>query len=680
MHSTTSWTDLDLSSLKRVGTEFHGPCPVMSSGTDCFWVNPDTRLIGCRHCSTNGGRLDAGQFTAHLAALGGAESAPPALTTYEWTDVRSGDTVEQTRTGQAELKYLWPPATKTATLVYLARYQKETDRPIVWCEGAKAATAAARTLPADYDVVAFVSSSKIPSAAALETLATGRACIIWPDDDLPGAKVAQRLSAALTGVAASVRTIDPARLELVGGHGHDAEQWHPTGDPATAFEAACGKVAAEAEDATPLTVGLTEWLATMRQPPDVELTPDAPGLLYTHRIGVVHANRGVGKSTYAAWCAAAASHGGKVLVVCCDDPASWASRLESFNADNIVIGTMDALAPDGRLERAAHGCHAVIIDSWRRWLRAADRKQGGRSNSANDESVVGPVIDRLVDLAHSPGGPAVVMLANEGKSAEATTARGSFAIEDAVDFVRRITKEGDQTTISTAFKARIHIPTGPWRMRLVEPSGFEPSTGGGGGADPFTPSAHDPLDEKITGFLMSHAQGVSQNSVLRTVRGASGMSIKARLKVIGTRGQDGMWRCVNSTTSPPSDQVSPEAQPKGVETGTRVGESSESRQRDSGWTRYGTRVSHYTDSPAGPGSGTHLWDSVAEAKGDDAAKHERTCPRCFGDGFDAIGEACGRRQVQHAVAAFRLGVPTFSAVVGIIPAPIGTSQSTATSP
>ena len=247
MHSTTSinWADLDLSALRRVGTEFHGPCPVTSTGTDGFWVNPDKRFIGCRHCSTNGGGLDAGQFTAHLAALGGAECAPPPLTTSKWTDVITGVTVEQTRTGQTDPKYLWPPRTKLANLVGLVRYEKETDRPIVWCEGAKAATEAARKLPADYDVVAFVSSSKIPSAAALETLATGRACIIWPDDDLPGAKVSQRLSAALAGVAASVRHITPARLKLTGVHGHDAEQWHPIGDPAAEFEAACGTATTE---------------------------------------------------------------------------------------------------------------------------------------------------------------------------------------------------------------------------------------------------------------------------------------------------------------------------------------------------------------------------------------------------------------------------------------------------
>ena len=671
MNNTTSWTDLDLSSLRRVGTEFHGACPVTSTGTDGFWINPGKRLIGCRHCSTNGGGLDAGQFTAHLDALGGAESAPPALTTAEWTDVITGDTVVQTRTGQTDPKYLWPHRTKVANLVYLARYEQEADRPIVWCEGAKAATAAARKLPADYDVLAFVSASTIPSAAALKTLATGRACVIWPDDNLPGAKVAQRLSVALTRNATSVRTLDPAQLGITGGRGEDAHEWHPTSDPAAEFEAACDTVAEE--DDTPLTVGLTEWLTTMRQPPDVELAPDAPGLLYRRRIGVVHSNRGVGKSTYGAGSATSASRGGKVLVICCDDPASWASRLESFGAEHVVIGTMEALAPEGQLERAAHDCDAVIIDSWRRWLRAADRKQGGRSNSANDESVVGPVIDRLVDLAHSPRGPAVTMLANEAKSAEATTARGSFALEDAVDFVRRISKEGDVTTISTADKVRVGIPTGPWRMRLVEPGGFEPSTGGGGsslGGDPFQPFGR--LDEEITGYLMAHPHSTAR-AVTRHVRHRFAV-VAARLSAIAECGPDKTWR------------ARPEAVPReGDAPGHTVSQSAShphSHCPDTPGHTVSQGASHSTP-PIGKHPDTPATDTRAggtlfagnDAKGVDAAKHESSCPACFGDGTDALGRPCDRRQVVHSRAAFTLGAPTFSAKLTVIPAMADSTHS-----
>ena len=374
-----------------------------------------------------------------------------------------------------------------------------------------------------------------------------------------------------------------------------------------------------AEDDTPLTVGLTEWLTTMWQPPDVELAPDAPGLLYRRRIGVVHSNRGVGKSTYGAGSATSASHGGKVLVICCDDTASWASRLKSFGADNVVIGTMDKLAPEGRLERATHDCHAVIIDSWRRWLRAADRKQGGRSNSANDESVVGPVIDRLVDLAHSPRGPAVTMLANEGKSAEATTARGSFALEDAVDFVRRISKEGDVTTITTAFKSRVEIPTGPWRMRLVEPGGFEPTTGGGGsggsGADPFQP--FERLDEQITGYLMTHGDS-SARAVTRHVTGRYA-DVATRLRAVAVRGPDKRWR-LNPDVTPVADIGGGEI--PGV-TDSRSGSRSDSHRTRSHPESPGASDSRSDSQPTPPTRSQ--WESPTT----DIRAHFRVCPPSF---------------------------------------------------
>ena len=135
----------------------------------------------------------------------------------------------------------------------------------------------------------------------------------------------------------------------------------------------------------------------------------------------------------------------------------------------------------------------------------------------------------------------MTMLANEAKSAEATTARGSFALEDAVDFVRRISKEGDVTTISTADKVRVGIPTGPWRMRLVEPGGFEPSTGGGGsslGGDPFQPFGR--LDEEITGYLMAHPHSTAR-AVTRHVRHRFAV-VAARLSAIAECGPDKTWR------------------------------------------------------------------------------------------------------------------------------------------
>ena len=71
----TTWADVEraLSGLpgwRRVGVEWHGPCPVTGAGHDCCWCGPGASTairIGCRHC---GGRLDAAAVREHLAALG----------------------------------------------------------------------------------------------------------------------------------------------------------------------------------------------------------------------------------------------------------------------------------------------------------------------------------------------------------------------------------------------------------------------------------------------------------------------------------------------------------------------------------------------------------------------------------------------------------------------------------
>ena len=240
--TTQSWDTLDLSTLEITGAdEHHGPCPVTGEGKDCFWIQPRREGIGCRSCGPDGGKLDGQQFKEHLEVLGLTFGAHDDLAPYNWTNYLTGETVTQTR-HVSDPKYRWPQGAKTGGLVYLARHDRTAGRPLVFCEGAKAATAAASKLPtADYDVVGFVSASKIPDRDTLTALSRGRSCIVWPDDDLPGARAATRLVAALERSAvADVAPVDPARLGLTGGHGHDAEQWHPGGSPGEAFRAACG--------------------------------------------------------------------------------------------------------------------------------------------------------------------------------------------------------------------------------------------------------------------------------------------------------------------------------------------------------------------------------------------------------------------------------------------------------
>ena len=74
-----AWPDVDAAlqgrpGWRRVGREYHGPCPVSGAGRDCCFASEgragDVKL-GCRKCGGNGGKLDSESFLAHLAALGG---------------------------------------------------------------------------------------------------------------------------------------------------------------------------------------------------------------------------------------------------------------------------------------------------------------------------------------------------------------------------------------------------------------------------------------------------------------------------------------------------------------------------------------------------------------------------------------------------------------------------------
>ena len=297
----------------------------------------------------------------------------------------------------------------------------------------------------------------------------------------------------------------------------------------------------------PPTLTGAEFLDRALQPDDVELVPDAPGLAYSGRAVLVHADRGEGKTTYAAFVAVRATLAGlRVLLAVDDDPRSWAARLVGFGADPELfrVAEMRDLAAPGALEREAQEHDLVLGDSWRRWLRASSR-DAGRAGAANDESIVGAVADRFVEVAHA--GPAVVMLTNQAKAPDARTARGSVALEDSVDAVREVVKVDDVTTIREAGKTRHGIPVGPWHMRL-DGDGFTPATdgGAGGGGISIVNGAvvnhrQQRMDEAITGYLMTHPEGVSLATVRKAVTGTN-TTIGARLKALAEPGEDGLWR------------------------------------------------------------------------------------------------------------------------------------------
>ena len=186
-----------------------------------------------------------------------------------------------------------------------------------------------------------------------------------------------------------------------------------------------GRAAPTGETGPPIVLPGSEWMREALLPDADELVPTAPGFLYARSPVVCHADRGAGKTTYAAFAASEASRTGlDVLLLLDDDPGTWARRMQGFGADLARVGVarnMSALAQPGALERACKGVDVVILDSWRRWAQASGMVKRG---DLNDESQVGPAADRICNIARGEDGPAFLVLANEAKSAENTTARG----------------------------------------------------------------------------------------------------------------------------------------------------------------------------------------------------------------------------------------------------------------
>ena len=688
-----SWHDLDLSALKKCGSdEWHGPCPVTGEGKDRFWVKPTAQLIGCRDCAPDG--LSGTQFTEHLTSIGWSRGVSVSQT-FDWTNYPTGETVTQTRAPTGDPKYLWPKGTKTDDLVYLARHNPEADRPLVFCEGAKAANAVASKLPADYDVIGFVSSTRIPSVATLTALARGRACVVWPDDDLPGAQVATRLVSALARSASDVRTVVPARLGLTGGHGHDAEQWRPADTkPKGEFEAACGTA-----QPAPVEHFRSIWTYTREANPDVLI----PGLAWRGRVSKISAAPKLGKTSLlangiAAWQAGRAFLGeaagppGSVLYVS-ETPLgllrSWLERYGCPSDAPILAG--DSAGVDAIAEAAReHQPDLVIIDSLTDLHAASD---GGNLWNAGD---VRKLIQPLRAL-----GCAVVLVHHVRKSDGA--ARDSGDLEAAPD-------------MNIAFDPGYSFgaddpPPGPRRLRyfgrwteptraltFTEADGYAlaNSTRGegpeGGGGDPFTVGEPvDPIDSQIKGFLMEYPEGVSQKAVRKAIRGARVARLVARLKVVGTLGPDKLWRCACTTPSPPPEQAVPDSQnPPIGNSGTGGAVPAVPVNGNLGGTGTGTGTgtgSHpIGEPPTGTGSGNRLREPLAgtknttpppptggsgprvqspdksvpprdeipnttvragtllggdnDAKGGDVVKHDRGCPKCFGKGIDAFGKPC----------------------------------------
>ena len=671
--TTQSWDTLDLSTLKKTGAdEHHGPCPVTGNGNDCFWIQPKRKRVGCRSCSPDGGGLEGQQFKDHLGVLGATFGASDVLLSYDWTNYLTGETVTQTRHAGGQ-KYRWPKRAKPGTLVYLARFNRTAGRPLVFCEGAKAATAAASKLPVDdYDVIGFASSSTIPNDATLKELSRGRSCIIWPDDDEPGAKVARRLVSALRLVAADVVTVDPALLGLTGGHGHDAAEWRPGKNPKAEHAAAC-----RVEPITKSHRFKLVW--------DIEAQPDpravVPGLLYEGYQTVIEAGPKWGKTTLLVDAVAAAYASGEWLGESCDEPGpilwisemaeplirAWlARRLPEGVKPNIYVSPICSLTELAAAVEEIHPC-AVIVDSFIAAFRA-DRPNAGKP----DEWRAGDVREfftRLREICPTS------LTTNHVRKSDGA-GRDSGDLHAASDLLIELRdKDGNRHYTAPELSDRrrtLHYAGRILHGRVThclmgEDFGFTVVDGGnksgGGGADPFTISAPvDPLDEKIDGYLMRHPEGVSQKAIRQAIRGARVGRLVARLKAVGTLGPDKLWRRATDALSPPPKQAVPDSQnPPVGNSGTGGAVPAVPVNGNKGGTGTGTGSHPIGEPPTGTGSGNRLREPVAGTEntpplppgGDQfdgenqaaVAKHvakHAGCLRCNRTGFDGQGKPCSQ--------------------------------------
>ena len=417
-------------------------------------------------------------------------------------------------------------------------------------------------------------------------------------------------------------------------------------------------------------------LATLLADPPDPSAVVARGLAFGGTMGFIRGPKASGKTTILAAAAARVSRGqpwaghpteaGTVLVVCNDDPRSWTLALRDFGADpeRILMAQARVVSKPGKLAAllAEHRPTWVILDNLRTWC-------GSLHLDTDNSSAAADAIDPIAEAIRECGYPvACTIVHNEARSKGLTSdpyagrMRNSTVFEDAADWIIGCAHaDGSSTTTITAGeKTRRGIPTETLIIDLDADGHGTPSTGGGGGggADPFTPSAPvNPLDEKITGYLMRHPEGVSQNAVLKTIRGARRDSLLARLKVVGLLGPDKLWRCACTTPSPPSEQGVPESQQGGGESRGSGGVIPViPANGNQGGISTGTGSHPIGGSVPGIGSGDHprepvLWALAGtestptptlqggQTKVGDVT-HEKSCPKCFGTGTDCVGNPC----------------------------------------
>ena len=319
--------------LKRHGEQYEGCCLFCGGSKRFRLLELGGNVVAkCRECDFSWPDL--------LKRLWPNEAAPtepgPRLylgddnKTWICIDPETGATAQHTRRpyvqdGKVGKDFTWPKGTKTKRLIYRARLTGAG--PLVVTEGEKCSDAVAAL---GIDSIGIVTGAPtVPLESALVDC-RGRDVLLWPDGDDAGRKLMHAV-AALRLEAASVRSIDPARLGGV----HDAADWPPPVDvdALAAIEGAAlapedpELMPAGALDGPPLSTDAahaaeTEEHAefrTLRDCPDVAAPID---WLWQHRIPrgrltLISGAPDAGKSMLAVAIAAAVSRG---LALPADEP------------------------------------------------------------------------------------------------------------------------------------------------------------------------------------------------------------------------------------------------------------------------------------------------------------------------------------------------------------------------
>lgn len=221
------------------GGELLFQCPCHDDTRPSARYHPGKRAWCCDACDASGGLLVGDHPLAALLGIdpkdfNGRRSTPKLASAQRW-EVRDATgklvAVHHRRdlpSGKKDIWWTGPKGEKKldCKIAELPLYGSERladrepgdDTPVIVCEGEKATDAIlAAGLPA---LGTVTGANSAPGGAALEVV-RGRRVVLWPDNDDPGRRHMQKISAALANVASSVRIFAPEGAPV----GGDAVEW-----------------------------------------------------------------------------------------------------------------------------------------------------------------------------------------------------------------------------------------------------------------------------------------------------------------------------------------------------------------------------------------------------------------------------------------------------------------------